>query len=480
MRKIKSLSKFFNEEKETLEEDQSENSDIPGSKGKQLKSNSPINRLYPFLDDSGVLRVGGRVHRGNFHIKLKHPIIIPRKSNITNLLIRHYHERIRHQGRGMTTNEIRANGYWINGCSSAIYSQISKCVKCRRLRACTQVQRMSDLPADRLADEAPFTYSAVDFFGPWYIREGRKELKRYGVLFTCMACRAVHLETACSLDTSSFINSLRRFISIRGPIRQLRCDRGTNFVGAENELRDAVKELDDQELQRYLTSEGCDFITFKMNVPSASHMGGVWERQIGSVRNVLSSLMEHCGSHLDDEMLRTFMCEAAAIVYSRPLTAANIHDPNSLEPLTPNHLLIMKSNIILPPPGQFQREDFYSRKRWRRVQYLTNEFWIRWRKEFLNTLQTRGKWTSSKRDMSVGDVVLIKDENLPRNQWRLGRIHECYTDHDGHVRKVKLVIASSSLDKYGKRQDPVTYLERPIHKLVLLHETEEFPTEESN
>lgn len=98
----------------------------------------------------------------------------------------------------------------------------------------------------------------------------------------------------------------------------------------------------------------------------------------------------------------------------------------------------------------------------------------------MNTLQTRGKWTSSKLDMTVGDVVLIKDENLPGNQWRLGRIHECYTDNDGHVRKVKLVIASSSLNKYGKRQDPVTYLERPIHKLVLLHETEEFPTKEPN
>lgn len=135
-----------------------------------------------------------------------------------------------------------------------------------------------------------------------------------------------------------------------------------------------------------------------MNAPSASHMAGVWERQIRSVRNVLSSLMEQCGSHIDDEMLRTFMCEAAAIVNSRPLTVANIHDPNSLEPLTPNHLLTMKSKIILPPPGQFQRGDLYSRKRWRRVQYLTNEFWIRWRKEFLNTLQTRDKWTSSKRN----------------------------------------------------------------------------------
>lgn len=253
-------------------------------------------------------------------------------------------------------------------------------------------------------------------------------MKRYGVLFTCMACRAGHLETACSLDTSSFINLLRRFISIRGPIRQLRCDRGTNFVEAENELRDAVKELDDQQLEIYLTSEGCDFITFKMNVPSASHMGGVWVRQIRFVRNVLSSLIEHCGSYVDDEMLRTFICEAAVI--SRPLTGTDIHDPNSLEPLTPNHLLTMKSKIILPPLGQFQREDMYSCKKWRRVQYPTNEFWIRWRKEFLNTLHTRRKNASSKRNMTVGDIVLIKDENLPRNQWRLGRIHECYTDDD--------------------------------------------------
>lgn len=179
--------------------------------------------------------------------------------------------------------------------------------------------------------------------------------------------------------------------------------------------------------------------------------------------------MEHCGSHLDDEMLRTCMCEAAAIENSRPFSVTYIHDPNLSEPLTCNQLLIMKTKIILPPLGQFQREDFYSLKRWRRVQYLTNKFWIRWRKEFLNTLQTRSKWTSSKRDMAVGYVVLIKDENLLRNQWRLGRNNECYTDDDGNVRKDKLVIDSSSLHDYGKQQEPVTYMERHFHKLVLLH-----------
>ena len=100
---------------------------------------------------------------------------------------------------------------------------------------------MSDLPPDRLEATAPFVYSAVDYFGPWLIKEGRKEVKHYGVLFTCLSCRAIHLEIANSLDTSSFINALRRFLSVRGPIRQLRSDQGTNFVGAARELAEAIR-----------------------------------------------------------------------------------------------------------------------------------------------------------------------------------------------------------------------------------------------
>ena len=130
----------------------------------------------------------------------------------------------------------------------------------------------------------------------------------------------------------------------------------------------------------------------KPKFPNASHMGGVWERQIRSVRNVLLAPMRNHGTQLDDESLRTLMCEAAAIVNSRPLSVQNVNDPMSLDPLTPNHLLTMKSKLILPPPGQFQRSDLYCRKRWRRIQYLANEFWSRWRREYLQNLQVRSKW----------------------------------------------------------------------------------------
>jgi hypothetical protein len=228
--------------------------------------------------------------------------------------------------------------------------------------------------------------------------------------------------------------------------------------------------MDPDQVHRFLLKENCDYIEFKMNVPSSSHMGGVWERQIRTVRSVLASLMSDSGSHLDDESLRTFMHEAAAIVNGRPLTVDNLKDPTSLSPLTPNHLLTMKSQVILPPPGEFQRADLYSKKRWRRVQYMVNQFWLRWRKEYLQSLQPRPKWNLRKRDLQSGDIVIITENNVARNQWKIARVEETFPDEDGMVRKVKLAIGDRELDTKGKRIHPQAYLERPIHKLILLLE----------
>ena len=440
-----------------------------------LKGQSSIYRLDPFIDSVGLLRVGGRLSRAKLNLGVKHPVLLPKSGHVTDLIVRHFHERVRHQGRGITSNEIRDNGFWVVGLSSVVSRLLTQCVTCRRLRGYPQVQKMSDLPEDRIEPAPPFSYSGVDYFGPFYIRQGRKELKRYGAIFTCLNCRAIHVETAVSLTTDSFINALRRFISIRGPIRELRSDRGTNFIGAERELAEAVAEMNENQIKQFLLQEGCDYFEFKTNVPNASHMGGVWERQIRSVRNVLSALMHNHGTQLDDESLRTLMCEAAAIVNSRPLSVQNLNDPMSLEPLTPNHLLTMKSKLILPPPGQFQRSDLYCRKRWRRIQYLANEFWSRWRREYLQNLQVRSKWQGEKRNAQQGDIVLISDENLSRSQWRLGKIVEAIPDKDGLVRKVKLLVGTSSLDSKGKRTESKVYLDRPIHKLVLIYESDLVP-----
>lgn len=127
----------------------------------------------------------------------------------------------------------------------------------------------------------------------------------------------------------------------------------------------------------------------------------------------------------------------------------------------------------MPPPGIFQREDLYLRKRWRRVQHLANEFWKRWRREFLQMLQARQKWIKPQRNTQVADVVLMKDENTPRNQWKLARVEEVFPSDDGLVRKVKLAMATSRLDSQGRRLHEVQHLEWPVQKLVLLQAQEQ-------
>ncbi|KAI5609614.1 hypothetical protein C0J50_9452, partial [Silurus asotus] len=197
-----------------------------------------------------------------------------------------------------------------------------------------------------------------------------------------------------------------------------------NFIGAKNELNSASQELDPERLSVFLADKQCDFIIIFFYAPHSSHAGGVWERQIKTVRSVLSSTVSLSSGRLSDASLRTLFYEAMAVVNSRPLTVDNLNDPKSLEPLTPNHLITMKATTALPPPGKFTREDVYGRKRWRQVQYLTEQFWSRWKKEYLHSIATRQCWHAPKRNFQVFDVVMDMEESLPRNQWRIGRIVE--------------------------------------------------------
>ncbi len=420
----------------------------------------------PFLDKAGIMRVGGRLRKSCLDESVKHPIILPRKGKLTLMIIRWFHHSIEHSGRNMTHNELRANGYWVINGNSVIRCMISKCVRCRYLRGKAGEQQMADLPEDRMSDAPPFTYCGVDMFGPFIIKERRSQLKRYVILFTCLSSRAIHLETTNTMETDSFIQALRRFVARRGKVRTMRSDNGGNFLGADNELRRALSELDNEKIKGFLQQHGADWIEWKRNPPAASHMGGVWERQIRSVRSILSSLMKTHGHMLDDESLRTLLTEAEAIVNSRPLTVDGLSDPASNNPLTPNHILTGKAEVTLGPPGVFQKEDVYCRKRWRRVQHIANEFWSRWRREFLLALQSREKWNNRERNFAKGDIVILKDEDVRRNQWLLAIVIDTFPDKDGVVRSVKV--------RTGARDSKVgAVMDRPIVKLVLLLKVEE-------
>lgn len=414
-----------------------------------VKRNSQLYKLDPILQD-GILRVGGRLDRSSMPEDAKHPAILSKHSRVATLILTDVHEKIGHCGRNYMLSQLRQK-IWIPQATSAIRKLISECTVCRRLRGRVGEQKMANLPEDRLLpDKPPFTNVGVDFFGPFDVKRGRRTVKRYGVMFTCLTIRAVHIEVADSLDTSSCINALRRFISRRGQITIMRSDNGTNFVGAEKELREAIESLNQSQIEKAMQKKGIKWI---FNSPSASHQGGVWERQIRTVRRILNALVKE--QTLTDDSLQTLLCEVESIINDRPITSPS-DDSRDLEPLTPNHLLLMKVQPNMPP-GTFNKDDQYARRRWRQVQYLADLFWTRWTREYLPLLQERQKWTKLKRNFEPGDVVLVVDSSFPRNTWIMGRIIQTIPDSSGTVRRVKLQTKTSTL-------------ERPINKLCLLQE----------
>ncbi|XP_059086776.1 uncharacterized protein LOC131883340 [Tigriopus californicus] len=420
------------------------------SLGQELEKKCVLRRLSPFIDNQGLLRVGGRLNRTkDLEYNRKNPIIVPR-GHVATLLVHEAHELVGHLGKESVLAKLRDN-WWVIGAVPLVKKILRECVQCKKYHGRVIDQLMSDLPEDRLrADQPPFTNTGVDLFGPFPVVRGRSTVERHGVVFTCLSSRAIHLEVVFDKSTDSFIQALKRFMARRGQVKVMRSDNGTNFVGAERELRGVFHDLKHDEIRGELQTKHIEWI---FNPPYAHHFGGVWEREIRTMRRVLSGLMCEQPRSFTDESLSTLLCEVEAIMNSRPLTPVS-DDPSDLEALTPNHLLLLKSGPTFPP-GIFERSDCYGRRRWKQIQYLADLFWNCWRREYLASLLQRQKWTKTQRNVQVGDLVLVVQENVSRYRWPLARVLEVFPSPDQKVRQVRLKTTSGE------------YL-RPISQLVLV------------
>ncbi|KAL1282348.1 hypothetical protein QQF64_001151 [Cirrhinus molitorella] len=416
---------------------------------KPVHSNSRLRSLAPALDTTlGLIRVGGRLRKAaTLPEDAIHPIVLEPEHPITKLLIQDFDDRLMHPGCERVFSELRRT-YWILRGRQAVKKHQRQCVECRKWRSKPIVPKMADLPDARLRiEQPPFWSTGVDCFGPYMIKIGRRQEKRWGIIFKCLTTRCVHLDLLCSMDADSFLLALRRFIARRGKPFELICDRGTNFRGGERELIEAFTEME-PSIQEQLAKQK---ISFKFNPPHAPHFGGAWEREIKSVKSSLQVVLKDYT--VPEEVLITVLTEVEGILNSKPLGYASV-DIADLDPITPNLLLMGRRDASLPQ-AVYGPSNLLGRRRYRHSQVIADHFWTQFIRNYLPGLQLRQKWQNMAQNIAVGQVVLVVDSQLPRAQWPIGRVTKVLPSDDDAVRTAEVHIKGN------------TYI-RPVAKLIVL------------
>lgn len=420
--------------------------------GKTIPKNSQLKRYSPFLDPEGIIRMRSRLQEAEYlSAEQRNPIILPSKHHFTFLIVTEIHQKYWHQNFATVLNEVRQT-YMIPAIRSILRSVRHRCQVCKILRARPEIPEMSALPRSRLAARIkPFSYVGIDCFGPMMIKVGRRREKRWGVLFTCLTTRALHIEITSAMSSDAFILSFRCFVGRRGEPLEVFCDNGTNFRGADTELKRALEDNVKKAIEDRYTR-----VKFNFNPPSAPHMGGAWERLVRSVKVGLRCTIGD--QTLNEETLRATLIEIEMVINSRPLTYVQT-DENSHEALTPNHFLLGHSSGV-KPIGNMTDDPEILKKEWKRQQLLLQHFWQRWTNEYLPEIARRTKWFDQAKQLQIGDVVAVVNSTIPYS-WQLGRVIEITQSKDGNVRQARI-------------QTSTGILRRPASKLAVLErETED-------
>ncbi|XP_051864326.1 uncharacterized protein LOC127566341 [Drosophila albomicans] len=210
-----------------------------------VKKSSSIASLLPFIDQFGLLRVGGRLANSTLPYDARHPIILPRRHPITLALIAHHHKKNLHVGARALLAKIRLQ-YWPIGGLRTVSKVVRNCIECFRAKPTVLEPIMASHPKERFLNSRAFAISGVDYCGPFYYKSevrNRLPIKCYISVFICFASKAIHLELVKDLTTAAFLGALKRFVSLRERPNQIWSDNATNFVGAKNELHDVKKLL---------------------------------------------------------------------------------------------------------------------------------------------------------------------------------------------------------------------------------------------
>ncbi|XP_025997196.2 uncharacterized protein LOC105199694 [Solenopsis invicta] len=354
------------------------------SQGSSINASSNILSLAPFMDEVGLIRVGGRLKNSDLQYDACHPILLPRHYKLTRRIIKLEHDINMHPGAQATMAFVRQR-FWPLSLRSTTRNIIQKCITCFKAKPRFSEATMGSLPAGRVTVSRPFCHCGVDYAGPVGTREERRRnarnSKAYVAIFVCFATKGVHIEIVSDLTSEAFIAAFKRFISRRGKPSHMYSDNGTTFVGARNQLKELYDFYRGRQAQadisRFMSEQE---ISWNFIPPNAPHFGGLWEAAVKSAKLHMARIVGQ--AHLTYEELQT------------------------------------------------------------RVEQLRQHFWRRWSHEYLHSLQERTKWKCDKgTQLMPNQVVLIKQSNLPPLQWAIGRVQEVHPGSDKVARTATIKTA---------------------------------------
>jgi len=408
---------------------------------------SKLSKLDPFIDDKGLLRIKGRLEFSNLDYDTKHPVIIP-KGQFAKLMIRFQHRFLKHAGVDTVSSSLRTN-FWIIGVRRLAKTVMKECLSCRRHDSRPCSQPVAPLPKERVRSAPPFSVTGLDYAGPLFCADCPSK-KFYVLLFTCGVVRAIHLELTESLSLSDCILAIRRFVARRGLPSVIYSDNAKTFVAARFEVQKVYGHL----------APKWNFI-----VPRSPWWGGWWERLIRSVKLALRKTLNL--NYVSKSELETILVEIESCINSRPLTYVS-EDPDAIHYLTPLHFILggaphSKPLVNLEPCKVTSRD--LSEREVVKNQKLEH-FWKVWSNNYITNLPQVVKGFTKKCHLSKGDLVLIKEDNIPRLKWPIGIVVDVFPGKDGIVRSVKVKTKKGEMTRpiqrlydleVSRSEDMITY-----------------------
>lgn len=412
-----------------------------------IKSNKKIkgflSNLNPFLDTNNLLRVGGRLGNAAISYSKKYPILLPKESHITQLIILSEHIRLLHAGPRLVLSSLN-NHYWITNGLNQVKKIIHKCITCFKLKAEAQQQLMGNLPADRVNVARPFSKIGMDFAGPIQVKNSRVRNSVIGngyiVVFVCFVTKAIHLELVSDMTTATFLASFKRFIARRNLPTDVYCDNAATFKGARNQLHELYKLKNSHAHQSSVINYSSQLgINFHF-IPSYSPVfGGLWEAGVKSTKFLLKRTVGK--NLLTYEELNTVLNEIEAVLNSRPITQLST-DVNDYSYLTPGHFLT-GSPLASLPERDVSSVPISRLRLWNICTNMRQCFWKTWSKQYLQLLQSRPKWRKNMPNVQPGSLVILREDNTTPLYWPMARIIRTIPGNDGKVRAVEVRSANN-------------------------------------